>query len=120
MKQWWRMTGYPWIKENWWFILLSPLLLLVAVSVLIHDRFKGVTAVDPLREADGRALVEAQTRARELQAEKERLEKELTDIRSKYQELQDRFEARLADSVQELQDNPEKLRQAMLAAGRGR
>jgi len=119
MKQWWRVTGYPWIKENWWVVLLFPLFLLVAVSVLVYDRFMGTVVVDPLREADDRALVEAQTRARELQAEKERLEKELTDIRSKYQELQDKFEARLEDSVQELRDNPEKLRQAMLAAGRG-
>jgi peptidoglycan hydrolase CwlO-like protein len=113
------MTGYPWLKENWWVVLLSPLLLLVAVSVLVHDRFKGVTVVDPLREADDRALMEAQTRARELQAEKERLEKELTDIRSKYQELQDKFEQRLSDEVEDLRNNPEKLRQAMLAAGRG-
>lgn len=120
MKDWWRTRGYPWLKENWWVVLLSPLLLFVAVSVLIYDRFMGTVVVDPLREADDRALVEAQARARALAAEKARLESELSDIRSKYQELQDKFAQRLADEVEVLRNDPEKLRQAMLAAGRGK
>ena len=120
MKTWWKQTGYPWLKENWWVVLLSPLLLVVVVSAMLYDRFKNPVVVDPLREADARALMEAQVRARELQAEKERLEKELTDIRAKYQELQDKFEQRLSDEVEALRNDPEKLRQAMLAAGRGK
>lgn len=120
MKHWWQNTGYPWLKENWWLVLLSPLLLVVAVSVLVYDRVTRTVVVDPLREADDRALLEARRRASELQAEKERLESELADIRAKYQDLQTRFEDRLAEEVDSLRDNPEKLRQAMLAAGRGK
>ena len=119
MKRWWQNTGYPWLKENWWVVLLSPLFLVVAVSVLVYDRVMRTTVVDPLREADDRALVEAQTRARELQAEKERLEGELKDIQTKYDDMQTKFEQRLSEKIEELRNDPEKLRQAMLAAGRG-
>ena len=120
MKAWWVNTGYPWLKENWWVVLLSPLLLFVAISVLVYDRFMGTVVVDPLREADDRALLEAQRRSRELQAEKERLEAELEEIRSKYRDLETQFNDRLAAEVEGLRNDPEKLRRAMLAAGNGK
>lgn len=120
MKKWWLDTGYPWLKENWWVVLLSPFLLLVMVSVIIHDRFSSVGVKDPLREADARAREEAEARARLLEEEKQRLEAELADIRQKYAELQTQLEARLTEGVDELRNDPEKLRQAMLAAGKGR
>lgn len=117
MKNWWVNTGYPWLRENWWVVLLSPLLILVAVSVLIHDRLLGVK--DPLRDADGRAREEAETRLRLLEEEKQRLAAELADVRQKYEGLRAQLETKLADGVQELRDDPNKLRDAMLAAGRG-
>jgi hypothetical protein len=120
MKIWWLTKGWPWLKENWWVLLLLPLLLLTGLTIVLYDLTRSVQVVDPLREADARARREAEARAQALQAEKERLEAELSDIRSKYQELEDKFAQRLADEVEVLRNDPEKLRQAMLAAGRGK
>jgi len=80
MKTWWQQKGWPWLKENWWVLLLLPLLLLTGLTIVLYDLTRTVQVVDPLREADARARKEAETRARELQAEKERLETELAGI----------------------------------------
>ena len=81
--------------------------------------FSEPVAVDHLRGTDALARAEAESRAQRFQEEKERLEAELNDIRQKYTDLQTQFESRLDARVQELRDNPEKLRQLMLAVGRG-
>lgn len=119
MKVWWLTKGWPWLKENWWVLLLLPLLLLTGITVVLYDLTRSVQVADPLREADTRARTEAETRARELQAEKDRLETELSDIRSKYQDLQTRFEERVANEVEALRNDPERLRRLMLEVGRG-
>jgi len=119
MKTWWQQKGWPWLKENWWVLLLLPLLLLTGLTIVLYDLTRTVQVVDPLREADARARKEAETRARELQAEKERLETELAGIWTKYQRLQAEFEQRVASEVEALRDDPEKLRRLMLQVGKG-
>ena len=116
MKKWWIDTGWPWLKENWWVVLIFPL---VALAYAGHRLF-GIAqpAIDPLRDADGRASAEQAERTRALQAENTRLAAELARIQAEHAELLAGVETRLEKRVQELQDDPQKLRDFMLAAGR--
>lgn len=114
---WWKTEGWPWLQENWWVLLLLPLMLLVAVGMFVWNR-AAVSVIEPLKPADDRARLEAETRARELEAEKTRLEAELAAIQKSHANLLDQFEAQLDARVDTLRQDPEKLRQAMLAAGR--
>jgi hypothetical protein len=119
VKAWWLKTGWPWLKENWWVLLLLPFIALVAVGVFLWSRPRGVTIVEPLSEADERAKIEHDVRVKQLEAEKKRLQSELDEIHGRYEALKVTFEGRLQAKVEELRADPEKLRQAMLAAGRG-
>lgn len=119
LKKWWLEQGWPWLKENWWVLLLLPVLALVFAGMLIWNRQVGVSVIEPLAEADERAKLEAETRIRQLEVEKKRLEDELAGIQKRYAALEASMEQRLADRVDELRRDPEALKAAMLAAGRG-
>ncbi len=114
---WWRAEGLPWAKEYWWAIPLLPVFLLTAIAMFAKGR-PVVSVIEPLRAADDRAKIEAETRVKQLETEKKRLESELELIRGRYTELQAQMEAKLASSVDELRRDPEKLKAAMLEAGR--
>lgn len=119
MKNWWIKEGWPWLKENWWVLLILPVVALAALGMFVMRALGTRTVViDPTAEADERARVEEYTRVRQLEAERDRLAAELSDLRSEHASLREHFEQRLADEVQELRDDPEKLRQAMLDAGK--
>lgn len=118
MKTWWIEKGYPWLKENWWVLLLLPVLALVAIGMAVWNR-PVISVVEPLKGADDRARREAEDRAARMEAEKARLEAELAKIREEHAKLQVDFEARLEAKMDDLRSNPAKLREAMLAAGRG-
>lgn len=118
MKTWWTEKGWPWLKGNWWVLLLLPVMALVAIGMfMMRFAMPKTLVVDPLAEADERARVENYTRTRQLETERDRLAGELAELRVEHAELRSQFEARLADRVQELRDDPEKLREAMLDAG---
>lgn len=117
VKTWWLEKGWPWLKENWWVLLILPVLAFVALGMLVWNR-PVVSIVEPLAEADARARREAEARAAALEAEKVRLDAELSAIRKEHDSLQRHMEERLDARVEELRNDPNKLREAMLAAGR--
>jgi cytochrome c-type biogenesis protein CcmH/NrfG len=120
MKAWWLNKGWPWLKSNWWVLLILPLMALVAVGIWIWNRKQEVPVpIDVLKPADDRAQVEAATRTKELEAEKIRLQQELTDITVKHDTLQSQFEERLQGEVDALRNDPERLRELMLSVGQG-
>lgn len=119
MKTWWLKVGWPWLKENWWVVLLLPAMALVALGMIIMRGLSpGPVVVDPTKEADERAKVEAETRVRQLTVERARLAKELISLREEHKSLREHFEARLNQEVDSLRNDPEKLRQLMLQVGR--
>lgn len=120
MKTWWTEKGWPWLKGNWWVLFLLPLMALVAIGMFMMRFMTGpkTVVVDPLVGADERARLEAETRVRQLETERDRLAEELRDLRAEHDSFREHFEQRLAESVQELRDDPEKLRQTMLDVGK--
>jgi hypothetical protein len=118
MKTWWIEKGWPWLRENWWVLLLLPILGLVALGMAVWNR-PILNVVEPLREADELAKKEAADRETATRAEKLRLEAELIKIREEHAKLEANFEARLEAKVEDLRSDPAKLRETMLAAGRG-
>lgn len=118
IKDWWVSKGLPWVKENWWVVLLLPLIALVFLGWFFMTRTNAPTVIEPLEAADERAKTEAETRTRQLEQENTRLTAQLADLQTKYEALQSTMETRIASHVDELRNDPEKLRQAMLAAGK--
>ena len=116
MKAWWTKTAWPWLKENWWVLLALPLALLVGISMWLYNVMSGggLTTIDPTADADERAREEHAKRVEELQHENKRLEEEKAAIQAKYDTLEQEFEQRLVDEVQELRQDPERLRRLML------
>ncbi len=117
VKIWWLGIGYPWFKTNWWVVLLLPVLAVVATAWFM-SRFVNPFVIDPVAPADDRAKEELKRRFAEMAAEKTRLTRELSDLRMKYTRLEVDFDKQLEARIDELRNDPEKLRQAMLAAGR--
>jgi flagellar basal body-associated protein FliL len=121
MKIWWIEKGWSWLKSNWWVLLLSPLMAFVAFGMTIMRVIGAKTViVDPTAAADERARIETETRVRQLEEERNRLALELAEVTRERDQLRKQFEQRLANEVQALRDDPEKLRQAMLEAGKPR
>lgn len=118
VRTWWIDTGWPWVKAHWWVILLLPFMLLVALAMLLQKNTFRVVA--PLEEADRRASEENARRASELAEENARLVRQLTALQEEYDGLQKHMEDRLDARIQDLREDPEKLRQVMLEAGRRR
>jgi uncharacterized membrane protein len=121
MKTWWKDKGWPWIKENWWALLLLPVMLLVGLgmgALWLMRRPPQAVVVDPVEAADARALAESTRREKELAEERDRLAEQLKGIQEEYAKLRSEFESRLADEVEALRQDPERLREAMLRTGR--
>lgn len=64
MKSWWSTKAWPWLKTNWWVVLLAPVLVIPWVIYVIWKAFAGpkVVVLDPLKKADERAAEERETR----------------------------------------------------------
>lgn len=119
MKDWWVKTAWPWLKENWWAVLALPLALIVVIAMVVHGLMRGrVSIVDPLQKADDRSQEEALIREREMEEEIARLKTEKQEIQRRYDELEKKIEKHLEDQVEELRDDPEKLRRIMLGINR--
>lgn len=119
IKTWWTTKGWPWLKENWWVVLLLPLMALAFVGWYLMTKENAPTVIEPLAAADERAKTEAETRARQLEQENARLTAQLSELQTKYNTLQASMETRIASDVDGLRADPDKLRDAMLAAGKG-
>lgn len=121
IREWWLAVGWPWFRTNWWQVLLLPVLAVVATAWFMSKFIKPADVIisDPTSAADERAKTEAELRFKQVAAEKQRLSLELLDLKKKYDDLLVDFDTRLEHRIAELRDDPEKLRQAMLAAGRG-
>lgn len=116
MKTWWLETGLPWFKENWWVLLILPLIGLVWVASRLYRRPE---LIDPTAPADERAEIEAMTRARQLSAENKRLERRIGELHAQLAAEQAKMEARVAEEVEKLREDPEALRDYMLRNGPG-
>lgn len=118
MADWWKQTAWPWLKKNWWAVLLAPLALLI-FALMFLMRGKTGLVLDPLREADERAEFEAEVRAKALTKERDRLKARVAELEAENQAQQEHMERRIQDEVQALRENPEKLRELMLGVGPG-
>lgn len=117
MKKWWTETGWPWLKENWYLLLIFPVVALTYAGYRFFKFFPN-PVVDPLLNADTQAREEAKKRIEELEKENERLTKELVSIRAEYDAKEQKLLETLSNSVETLRGDPQKLRDAMLRAGR--
>lgn len=122
MAKWWKETAWPWLKENWWALILAPVALLVLILMVMHKfALRGqLETLDPTANADERAKEERDKRKKLLEEENQRLEAELAEVSTKYEGLQAEFEQRLVDEVQSLREDPQRLRELMLGVGPGR
>lgn len=119
IREWWKSIGWPWLKSNWWVVLLLPVVAVVATAWVMSKYLRpSVTILNPTQAADERAKIETETRFKQVAAEKQRLSLELIKIQKKYDDLLAEFDSRLEHRIDELRNNPEKLRQMMLNAGR--
>jgi len=121
MKYWWRTTGWPWARENWWVLVLAPVMLVVVIGMAVMrlTRRQITAVIDPVGQADARSREEIARRIVGLEAERDRLKSELEDLKVKNQLILQNYEAQLLAGVEELRKDPEKLKDLMLRVGRG-
>lgn len=119
MADWWKDQAWPWIKKNWWAVLLAPLSLIIFILMFFARGRTGVV-LDPLREADERAREEAEVRARLLEKEKADLAKKIGELEAVNRANQEHFERRVEEEIESLREDPERLRELMLRTGPGR
>lgn len=114
---WWKETGWPWLKKNWWAVLIAPVALLVAVGIFAQRK---LVVLDPVEKADRRAKEEAERRIRELQDAKLQLELELSREKTEHDTLQRELQEALSGDVDVLRKDPERLLRLMREVGPGR
>lgn len=90
MAKWWKTKAWPWIKENWWAVLLAPIALLVFALMFLMQGRKGVV-LDPLKGADERAAEEERLRASQLAQEKERLAARVSELEAETRAQQEQI-----------------------------
>lgn len=121
MKTWWTTKGWPWLKGNWWVLLLLPVMLLVVVGMLVmkYSMSTGPVVIDPTAGDDAREKEEAKTRAAQLAAENAHLAQQLSDAQAKHDSQRAAFEQTLKDQVPALREDPQALATLMLQVGQG-
>jgi hypothetical protein len=117
MKLWWLTKGFPWLKENWWALLLLPFMALVAFGALVFRR--KLPVIDPMKDADGRAWGEAELRSRAIEEASDKLEKRFRALQVEHEALKVKYEQGLASEVEALRNDPERLRDLMMRTGPG-
>lgn len=117
MKTWWLETGWPWLKENWWVLLILPLVALVWVARRMQQR---PVLIDPTNAADERAYLEAKTRARQLEVENKRLENRVADLHEEMRRREAELRAEILSDVDRLRQDPDELLAYMKRHGPGR
>jgi hypothetical protein len=115
-KLWWKEEGWPWLKSNWWVIFAFPLMIMAAVGMYVLRR-QSPEVIDPFGEADQRRIQELETRVTELRLIDEARKEELNRIEEEYEAFQSEFEERLAGEVEQLKNDPDRLRRLMLEVG---
>ena len=121
MKTWWTSTGWPWLKGNWWVLLILPLMLLVVAGMAMM-RFLGSKppeVIDPTAGDDERERIETKTRNAQLTAQNAYLQRQVTEITARHDAQRAAFEQTLKDQVPALRDDPEALAALMRQVGQG-
>ena len=121
MKYWWRTEGWPWTKENWWVLVLAPVMLVVVIGMVVMrlTRRQITAVIDPVGRADARSREEIARRIVGLETERGQLKTELEALKAKHQAVLQNYERQLLDGVEQLRRDPEKLKDLMLRVGRG-
>jgi len=115
--EWWTKTAWPWLRTHWYLLPFAPLLLFIAV--MSFARRNNGAVVEPLREADEKAKEEAAMREAAGAAEEAKLKERIAALQVENAAAQSQIEAELTQDAEELKGDPEKIRDAMLRAGRG-
>lgn len=110
MKIWWNETAWPWLKQNWWVVLLAPILFLPWVAKAI---FRMLTpppeVIDPLKEADARAALERAKRDEAYRSGELERRETLKALEAKQEAATTALEARQAGEVEVLREDVDKL-----------
>lgn len=118
MMEWWNKKGWPWLKENWWKVLIFPVGLVLAAIALLSRGKKGDVeelGADPLREADRRAEEEQITRRHLIVKENERLREELARIEREREEAMKNLSEEQRSRYEELKEDPDALNAWLLS-----
>lgn len=116
MKIWWTTKAWPWLKENWQWVLF-PVGLLMLLAQLVPRR---LVTIDPTVKADGRAaaekakrdadaVAEKATRDAALVAEQAALRARLEAVRAEHQKKLKKLTDTQMQQAAALEEDPEAL-----------
>jgi hypothetical protein len=108
-----------WIKENWWKVFLPLIALFGFIAAVLAKLRPAPVVIDPTAEADERAKIEAETRAKAEKAEAARLGAEINAIHAETAASRTAAEDAQAAEVDTLRKDSSALRDRMLRTGRG-
>lgn len=110
---WLRETAWPWLKINWWVVLLAPLLFLPWLLGKLGAYMRGPTVIDPVVAADARARAEEATRDAASAEEARRRAEGLAEASTRHDEALAEVEAKAKTETGALREDPKALIEAM-------
>lgn len=116
--KWWNEQAWPWLKKNWWWLPVFPVVGLVLLVRALGGQ--KTVIIDPVAKADERAKAEEEIRETITLEERNRLELELAMAHKDHDEKRTEFETAQASQTEELQNSPDKLRDLMIETGKPR
>ncbi len=116
MKAWWTTKAWPWLKKNWWLVLLAPVGVLVVINKVFRPHIK-VTSSELTGAADEahKASAEAARRIETLQAERDA---RVSQIHEEHEETVKVLTDEQAAKVNDLLEDPEELNSYLLDVGK--
>lgn len=113
MRDWWTKTAWPWLRQNWYWVPILPIIGLIYLAARVLDRLDDAQRINATGELDSVSQQEHQRRVLELESEKHVLQLSMAQLQAEHAARERELEARLSEQSRLLVEDPEKLNEAL-------
>ena len=116
MKDWWRSAAWPWLKKNWWLVVLFPIGVLAVINKVFRPHTSVVTSELLEAESTRHEVEEAAREARELALEQKTAR--IIEVQEEHAAVVAELTEDQASKAGALLDDPEALNSYLLQVGK--
>lgn len=116
--EWWRQSAWPWLRENWWWVLFFPVAIVVYLTGRGHGRVVVMNARRDTEEVLKNARAIERSRDVQLQQLSEERVRKVEEVLEAHRRVVESLEKEQLDEVDKLREDPEALTAFLLRVGR--
>jgi len=116
VSKWWNEKARPWLKKNWWAVVLFPLGILIIINKVFRPHLTVVTS-EISGAAAAKEEIDAEADKQRAEADAKRTER-LAEVQEQHAETVAALTTEQAAKVEELLKDPEELNSFLLSVGK--